>query len=556
MTATRQAGLRSQGIRFLVLAIVAVLATLPGIARLSPVDRDESRYVQATKQMVETGDLIDIRFQEKARYNKPVGIYWMQVAAVTISGAGAEAPIWVYRCVSVLGIVLGVLAIAWTGTRLFGMDAGFIAGLVLAGLFSTAFEGRIAKTDAMLLGLVIVAQGALAQIYSAAKKGEENSPYIAWVFWVAQGVGILVKGPITPLVSGLTILALYAIDRDWRWLSRLKAGRGLAVLAVIVLPWLALITWKSGGIFWQQSVGKDLLGKVGEGQESHWGPPGYYMLTYALYVWPFALLAIDAALKAFNSARGDARLLFCLAWYIPFWVLFEVISTKLPHYMLPAYPALALLIGWSLVQKHAAGPLQPWQSAFWWLAAFGHVVVTLGLCAVAIAAPLYLEGRFAAESIVVSFFVLVAGVFAIPKREEQPLRRVGQAALAAIAAHALIFAALVPSLTTMWMSPRIVEAIEQNKSCDDPVLATAGFHEPSLVFLAGTGTILTGVDGVAKHLLGGGDCALALVPAEFGADLEKTVSVGGKAAEVLTRIDGLNYSSGDRMTLSLYRVAR
>jgi 4-amino-4-deoxy-L-arabinose transferase-like glycosyltransferase len=114
--------------------------------------------------MVETGNYIDIRLQEATRYKKPVGIYWLQAAAVTLSGQGAEAPIWVYRLVSALGIALAVVAVAWTGTNLFGGTAGIAAGLIMAAIFATAFEGRVAKTDAVLLACCTLAQGALAQI--------------------------------------------------------------------------------------------------------------------------------------------------------------------------------------------------------------------------------------------------------------------------------------------------------------------------------------------------------------------------------------------------------
>lgn len=541
-------------LRFVLLAVVALLATLPGISRLPPIDRDESRYVQATRQMAETGDYIDIRLQETSRYNKPIGIYWMQSVAVALSGDGAAAPIWVYRLVSSLGIVIAVLGVAWTGMRLFGPDAGTVAGLVMAGIVAVAFEGRIAKTDAMLLGLSVVAQGALAQIWIASRREGEQAKSLPWLFWGAQGLGILVKGPITPLVSGITVAGLYALKRDWRWLARLRPWMGLGLVALIVLPWLALITWKSGGAFWQQSVGRDLLGKVAEGQESHGAPPGYYTLTFALYMWPFALPAVDAGLRAINRARDDARLLYCLVWYLPFWLVFELVPTKLPHYMLPAYPALALLVGWSLTREGGPIPLAGWQKVVWAAAAFGQVVVTLGLAAFAVGAPLHLEGRFSAEGAAVAAFVLVAGWFAWPSRTAQPIRRVVMAALAAVAAYALMFSVVAPSLTTLWLSPRIAEAVRQHRPCDATVLASAGYHEPSLVFLTATDTLLTNPEGAGQHLLADPACALALVPTGQEAQLAAFLAIAGRVPEPLTKIDGINYSSGDAVSLTLYRL--
>lgn len=543
--------------RYLFLFLFSLLMSASGLAGLPPIDRDEARFVQATKQMAETGDYVDIRLQDVPRYKKPVGIYWLQSAALALSGQGAAAPIWVYRLVSALGIALAAVAAAWTGASLFGANAGLASGLVVAAIFATAFEGRVAKTDAMLLACCVLAQGALAQIYVAARRNEAPAAHLSWLFWIAQGAGILIKGPIAPLLSGLTVLVLYAFERDGRWLSRLKIGRGLAVTALIVLPWLVLITWKSGGAFWQEAVGRDLVGKVAQGEESHGAPPGFYALTYSLFMWPFGLIAVGAGLRALNRVRGDFRLRFCLAWYIPFWLLFELIPTKLPHYVLPAYPALALLVGWALTLRpdEADAPLRTWQVWLWRATALGLGAVTLGLAAACVGAPLYLTGSFNAWSVPAAAAVLAAGWLAFSRQLDMPLARIGAAAAAAGIAYALLFGAIAPSLSPIWLSPRIMAAVREHRPCQDSVLASAGYHEPSLVFLAGTDTVLTDTEGAARHLLADPACALALVPAADDAMLKALLAGGGKAAVRVALVDGINYSSGDALSLALYRVA-
>lgn len=274
--------------RALLLVAACLLAFLPGIGSLPPTDRDESRYVQATKQMVETGDYVDIRLQEESRYKKPIGIYWLQSSFVLLSSQGADAAIWVYRLVSTVGGILAILGTYWAGVRLFGARSGFLAALGLAGIFALNFEARIAKTDAMLLASSVAAQAVLGTIYVAHKRGEKIARALPWAFWTAQGFGILIKGPITPLLSLLTVSAIVIFDRDRSWLRRVKPPSGVAITALMALPWLLLISWQAGAEFWQESVGKDLLGKVVEGQESHGFPPGYFALTYSLCMWPSA----------------------------------------------------------------------------------------------------------------------------------------------------------------------------------------------------------------------------------------------------------------------------
>ena len=544
--------------RYLLLFLFSLVLSASGLAGLPPIDRDEARFVQSTKQMVETGDYVDIRLQETTRYKKPIGIYWLQSAAVQLSGQGAEAPIFVYRLVSALGVALAVVAVAWAGTGLFGGTAGLAAGLVMAAVFATAFEGRVAKTDAVLLACAVLAQGALAQIYLAARRNEPSQPRLAWLFWVAQGLGILVKGPITPLLSGLTILSLLLFERDGRWLARLKPVRGLALAALIVLPWLVLITWKSGGAFWQEAVGKDLIGKVAQGEESHGAPPGFYVLTYSLFMWPFGLIAVGAGLQALNRLRDDFRVRFCVAWYLPFWLLFELIPTKLPHYVLPAYPALALLVGWllTLPAQEAEAPLKKWQVWLRWLTAFGLAVVTLGLAGVSIGAPIYLDGRFMPVSIVAAAAALAAGWFGFSRSLAVPPRRIAAAAISAGVAYAVLFGAIAPALKPMWLSPRIAEAVRQTRPCGDSVLASSVYHEPSLVFLLGTETVLTGLAGTARHLLADPACAMALVPVADEERLQDLLMREGKTATRLGVVEGINYSSGDFLDLALYDISR
>jgi 4-amino-4-deoxy-L-arabinose transferase-like glycosyltransferase len=544
--------------KYIFLFLFSLLMTAGGLASMPPLDRDEPRFVQATKQMAETGNYVDIRFQDTTRYQKPIGIYWLQSAALIVSGKGADAPIWVYRTISALAIAIAVVATAWIGASLFGLNAGIAAGLIVAAIFATAFEGRDAKTDAALLACCVLAQGALARIYLAARRGEPVAGYLPWLFWAAQGAAILIKGPIAPLLSALTVLALFAYEREWRWLAKLKAGRGLLLVLLIVLPWLALITWKSSGAFLQQAVGKDMMGKVAQGQESHGGYPGYYAVTYSLFMWPFGLAAIGAGLLALNRFRDDPRLRFCLAWYISFWLVFELIPTKLPHYMLPAYPAVALLVGWllTLPQAEADAPLKRWQVALRWATALGFVVVTLGIAAASIGAPLWLTGTFSWWSIPAAVAALAAGFLAFPRHLQLSLPRIASAAVCAGIAYALLFGVIAPSLTPLWISPRVAAAVRADRPCDTTVLASAGFEEPSLVFLVGTNTVLTTVDGVANHLLGDPSCAMGLVMVQQEARLQNMLAAQGKSANRVAEIDGINYSSGQHVSLGLYRLTR
>src|SRR3974390_868766 len=119
----------------LFLLACCALLLLPGFFAIPPVDRDEARFAQATKQMVETGDFVDIRFQDDVRYKKPVGIYWLQSVTVqTASALGlprAQLRIWVYRIPSLLGAIGAVLLTYWAGLAFVTRRGAVFAALMM-----------------------------------------------------------------------------------------------------------------------------------------------------------------------------------------------------------------------------------------------------------------------------------------------------------------------------------------------------------------------------------------------------------------------------------------
>ena len=156
-------------------ALLALLAGLPGVFAMPPLDRDESRFAQATAQMLETGDFVVIRYQDEPRFKKPVGIHWLQAISVSAVSAVEDREIWAYRLPSLLGAMLAAAACAWGAAALFGAPAGLIAGTLLASSLLLSTEAFIAKTDAVLCGMIVLAMAALGRIHGAARGGAEVS---------------------------------------------------------------------------------------------------------------------------------------------------------------------------------------------------------------------------------------------------------------------------------------------------------------------------------------------------------------------------------------------
>src|ERR1700759_2732517 len=285
----------------LFLLACAALLFLPGFFNIPPVDRDEARFAQATKQMVETGDFVDIRFQGDVRYKKPVGIYWLQSAVVeTASALGlprAQLRIWLYRIPSLIGAIGAVLLTYWTALAFVTRRGAILAALILGSSVLLGVEARLAKTDAMLLLTVVAAMGALARVYLSWQRGEdpEHPPWTGpIIFWTAMAGGILLKGPLILMFVVLTVVTLAILDRTATWLWRLRPVLGVVWMLLLVLPWFVAIYWRAGDAFFSDSIGGDMLSKL-SAQESHGAPPGAYLLLFWITFWPGAPLAGMAA---------------------------------------------------------------------------------------------------------------------------------------------------------------------------------------------------------------------------------------------------------------------
>ena len=284
-----------------VLLAAALLSFLPGFFAIPPIDRDEARFAQATKQMVESGDYVDIRFQDEVRYKKPVGIYWLQAGVVkTASVLGlrdALTTIWLYRVPSLIGAIGAVLLTYWTALAFVSRRAALLAGLMMASSMMLGVERLIAKTDAVLLLTVVAAMGALARAYLPEQR-ERLDAISAWkvaaLFWSALAAGVLLKGPLILMLVALTVITLVAVDRSWRWLAALKPLAGVLWFTLLVLPWFS----RSSPVPATHSGGVGGTGSADQGREQ----PGIPRVAARL-LFPAVLGDI--------LARGHARGVGC-----------------------------------------------------------------------------------------------------------------------------------------------------------------------------------------------------------------------------------------------------
>jgi 4-amino-4-deoxy-L-arabinose transferase-like glycosyltransferase len=532
------------------LTLCGLLLFLPGFFNIPPIDRDEARFAQATKQMVESGDFVDIRFQDDVRYKKPVGVYWLQAAVVeTASALGlprAQVRVWLYRVPSLIGAIGAVLLTYWTALAFVTRRGAILAALILCSSVLLGAEARLAKTDATLLLSVVAAMGAMARVYLSWQRGEDPAhPPWSWpaIFWTALAGGILLKGPLILMFVGLTIVTLAILDRSAAWLGRLRPVWGLMWTLVLVLPWFVAIFWRAGDAFFADSIGGDMLSKL-SAQESHGAPPGLYLLLFWVTFWPGAALAGMAA-PAVWQARREPGAQYLLAWLVPSWIVFELVLTKLPHYVLPLYPAIAILTVGALERRVLS---RSWlmRGAAWWfvIPAGASVIAVIGAITLT-RQPVFLAWPFVAAALIFGLFAW--WLYDDNRAERSLLNAVVSAMFLAVA----IYGVVVPALTPLFPSAEVARAL-RNVVCVGPKAAAAGFHEPSLVFMTGTSTVLTDGSGAADFL-GQGSCRFALVEARSERGFAQRAEAIGLRYNVATRIDGYNISQGRAISIAIFR---
>jgi hypothetical protein len=261
-----------------------------------------------------------------------------------------------------LGAILAALATFWAGTALFSRRAAFIAAVVLGTTLLLTTEANIAKTDAAQCGILALGMGALAQMRAGL-----GGKWHGVLFWVCLSFGILLKGPIAPLVCLSAIAALFLWERKFEWARPLLYWMGLSLFCVLTIPWYIAVQIATNGEFLSEAVRVDLGQKLVDAAEGHAGPFGMHTAALPLLFWPGTLLLIPGIWMAISrllpakktkateglgrvandaaAEREAAAWRFLVCWIVPSWLVFEIAPTKLVHYTLPLYPAFALMAG-------------------------------------------------------------------------------------------------------------------------------------------------------------------------------------------------------------------
>jgi 4-amino-4-deoxy-L-arabinose transferase-like glycosyltransferase len=304
------------------------------------VPTDEGRYAEMAREMLATGDWITLRLNAIKYFEKPPLQTWMNTLTFAVFGLGEwQARLWTGLC----GL-FGVVLVAGTGRKVFGSRAGFISGVVLGSCFMWSALGHVNTLDMGLSAMMALSLCSLL-IAQRDEATEKERRYWMLVCWAGMALAVLSKGLIGIVLPGAVLVLYTLFSRDWAVWKRLHLGLGIPLFFLIAAPWFVLISLKNPEFpqfFFIHEHFQRFTSKI-----HHRYAPWYYFI-------PLLIVGIIPWLGAFFQSlwfsRDEAKQSFqpkkiLLIWAVFIFVFFSISDSKLPSYILPIFPALALLIG-------------------------------------------------------------------------------------------------------------------------------------------------------------------------------------------------------------------
>ena len=322
--------------------LLSLLLLLAGNWILPLTDRDEARFGEASREMIQRGDYVVPWFNGAWRFDKPVLIYWCQIASYRMLGVNDFAA----RLPSVLFTTATALLLVRWGRKIADNKTAFLAGVMYVTGLHVAVIGRIATADMAMVFFSMLA------VWSGWELTRPEQPRRKWfwlVFYVAFAFGFLAKGPVAWLPLGGMILGRVLHKNSFRlpWTETIL-GLGLA-LALVAL-WGGPALAQTGGQFWSVGMGEHVFNRSVGVIDSHGiaGVAGFlallplYFLTFFISFFPWSVRMPEAVWRWWPARRRDEIGWYLLTQVAVVFAVFSLVKTKLPHYTMPAFPIIAL----------------------------------------------------------------------------------------------------------------------------------------------------------------------------------------------------------------------
>ncbi|MBI5659158.1 MAG: glycosyltransferase family 39 protein [Nitrosomonadales bacterium] len=329
--------------RWLWLLLAAAILWFGNIEYRKLIEPDEGRYAEIPREMVASGDWVTPRLNGLKYFEKPPLQYWATAAAYTAFGEYH----WTSRLWVALTGFAGVLLVWFAGARLFGCEAGRYAALLLGSSLLYVLMSHINTLDmgvTLFISLGIVAL-LLAQREEADARARRNW---MWLSWIALGLAVLSKGLMGLVLPGAALVVYSLLQRDLAVWKRMHWGTGLLLFLLVTVPWFYLVI-QANPEFFQRFFIYEHYTRFTTKEHGRYQPWYYFVPVLLLGMLPWTILMFDTLARTWKSSARPGKAFnperFLLIWAVFIFVFFSMSGSKLPSYLLPIFPALALLMG-------------------------------------------------------------------------------------------------------------------------------------------------------------------------------------------------------------------
>src|SRR6056300_1310187 len=441
---------------FGILSLLIFTALFSGQKTIPPIDRDEARFAQASRQMVLSNYFINIKFQDEIRAKKPIGIYWLQSFSAKMFG---YEDISSFRIPSLLSSFISIVFLTLITRLIFSFERSLLVALFFGSSFVFVGEAHLAKTDSALLSLICIKQ-----------------------FYLLKSI---------------------------------KPVLGILICSIIIIPWFLAIQEATNGLFLQKAFNEDFFNKLQSGQEGHGAWPGTHLLLLSITLWPIATF-LPSLILFCKENKNNLVVRFLICWIVPFWIMIEITPTKLIHYPLPILPAVTILTIGGLFQfKHNINNIKSLfiKNLVYFFSIFlglGGILLGVIIFYISNNFEYQIDNHLFLPSILVLTITLLvftislilifskSGIFINYQNfiSNIPIAIIALGALF----HIINFKLIFPNLDYFYPSKIITKKIEKIKP---DAIASAGYHEPSLVFMLNGNVLLSTPNEVAIFMAEG-----------------------------------------------------
>jgi 4-amino-4-deoxy-L-arabinose transferase-like glycosyltransferase len=503
----------------LILGVAAVL-TLPGLGSTSLWDIDEGLNAEAAREMLESGDYVIPNFNFKPRTAKPPLLYWLQAAAYQSFGVNEFSA----RLPSALAIALSALLAYRLGRRMFSPSAGLLAGLILLSNVQTTLLAHAATPDAVLLFSLMLT---LTLFWEGYASGGQSW---LWLPGLGCGLAALAKGPIGLLLPMAIIGYFLIAERRLHRLLNFRLLGGVALTIVVAGPWYALVGAETHGAFLRAFWQNDNVGRFMSSMEGHRGPFWYYLITIALGLTPWCIFlvatlrhALQCAASPAQSTTNRSAMRFLISWAAVYLAFFSLAQTKLPNYVLPVFPPLALLMAhflacWQAVRASLPRWVMP--CAMVGLATVGVGIAVGAMIAGGAMLPSLMHGRIIsgmAPWALIGLIPIAGGIVGwLALRHDRRPATIAAVSVSAISLLGLIAIGPIHSVEAQKAAKALIAESGACRPNDEVRCASFCFFQPSFVFYCRREVPELATEQQALDLLRGPLPAYLICPADVG----------------------------------------